>query len=213
MNDVYKKLTHLKTSELERICIKMKYPIGNKKQMITYLLQPLQQKYNMTDTNDNETGEETDEETGDINYEESIDSICLFYSKSKDKFGLKEVVNIEPEILGEPDNVLYFHNLLCPWPGCTNHSNIRVNQMDVLKEDGTLHEEINDENMPTLFLFCDKLHGINDNEKYFTVEDVEGAGTDVRLIHIAWIFALRDRTNNVISKNPRYIKYKIDTLS
>ena len=85
--------------------------------------------------------------------------------------------------------------------------------MDVLKKDGTLHEEINDENMPTLFLFCDKLHGINDNETYFTVEDVEGAGTDVRLIHIAWIFALRDRTNNVISKNPRYIKHNIDTLS
>ena len=209
MNDVYKKLKHLKKYELEKICIKMKYPIGNKKQMITYLLQPLQQKYNMTDTNDNETYEET----GDINHEENISSICFFYSKSKDKFGIKEVVNIEPEILGEPDNVLYFHNLLCPWPECKNHSNIRVNQMDVLKEDGTLHEEINDENMPTLFLFCDKLHGINDDGKYFAVEDVEGAGTDVRLIHIAWIFALRDRTNDVISKNPRYIKYKIDTLS
>ena len=163
----------------------------------------------MTDTN----REETDEETGDINHEENISSICFFYSKSKDKFGIKEVANVEPDILDEPGSVRYYNNFMCPWPGCTNHSNIRVNQMDVLKKDGTLHEEINDENMPTLFLFCDKLHGINDNETYFTVEDVEGAGTDVRLIHIAWIFALRDRTNNVISKNPRYIKHNIDTLS
>lgn len=211
MNDVYNKLKHLKKYELEKICIKMKYPIGNKKQMITYLLQPLYKKYNMTDINGEETGYEND-----INHQESIDSICFFYNKSKDKFGIKEIANVEPDIFDEPDTVRYFHNFMCPWPGCKNHSNIRVNQMDVLKKDGSLHEEINDENMPTLFLFCDKLHGINDDGKYFAVEDVEdveGVETDVRLIHIAWIFALRDRTNNVISNNPRYIKYNIDTLS